>query len=59
MQLFSADTTIFVFKYYFFAHENIEKLPSKFAHNWPHFFSLLAKLPKLSKNRNPVAPKAP
>ena len=38
MQLFSADTTIFKKK---IANENIEKLPSKVAHNRPNFFSVL------------------
>ena len=38
----------------------MKKTPSKVAHNRPRpFFSLLARLPKLPKNRNPVPPKAP
>ena len=39
MQLFRADTRVFLKKkYFFFAHENIEKLPSKVAHNRPQIF---------------------
>ena len=62
MQIFSADATIFLKKNlkFFFAHQNIKKLPLKVAHNWPPtFFSVLAQLPKQPKNRNPVTPKAP
>ena len=36
------------------------KIISKAAHNRPRpFFSVLARLPKRPKNRNPVPPKAP
>ena len=44
----------------FFAPENMKKPPSKVAHNRPRpFFSVLARLPKRPKNRNPVPPKVP
>ena len=61
MQLFSEDAMVFSKKNHFiFAPENIKKLPSKVAHNRPQlFFSVLARLPKRPKNRNPVPPKAP
>jgi hypothetical protein len=37
MQLFSADDTMFLKNLkHFFSHENIEKLPSKVAHNQPN-----------------------
>ena len=37
----------------------MKKTPSKVAHNRPRtFFSVLARLPKRPKNRNPVPPKA-
>ena len=40
--------------------ENMKKTPLKVAHNWPRpFFSVLARLPKRPKNRNPVPPKVP
>ena len=40
MQLFSADTTIFLKRFFiiFFAPENMKKTSSKVAHNWPQFF---------------------
>ena len=61
MQLFSADATIFKKKINtFFATENMKKFPSKVAHKRSiPFFSVLARLPKWPKNRNPVPPKAP
>ena len=61
MQLFSADATIFLKKFNFFVVlENMKKIPSKVAHNRLRlFFSVLARLPKRPKNRNPVPPKAP
>ena len=41
MQLFCADATMF------FLHENMKKLASKVAHNWPpNFFSVLPTSPK-------------
>ena len=44
MQLFSADATIFLKKK---SYENVKKLPSKNAHNWPpFFFSVLPTVPK-------------
>ena len=59
MQLFSADATIFKKKKKI-GPENMKKPPSKVAHNRPRpFFSVLAWLPKLPKNRNPVPQKAP
>ena len=39
MQLFIADATMFLKKKnIFFAPENMKKLPSKVAHNWPRPF---------------------
>jgi hypothetical protein len=40
MELFSADATMFLMFliFFFFVHENIQKLPSKVAHNRPNFF---------------------
>ena len=47
-------------KLFFFNPENLKKPPSKVVHNWcPTFFSVLARLPKWPRNRNPVPPKAP
>jgi hypothetical protein len=44
----------------FFCPENMKKLPSKVAHNRPQtLFSVLARLPKRPKKRNPLPPKAP
>ena len=57
MQLFSTDAIVFSKKKsnFFFDPEKMKKLPSKVAHNRPlTFFSVLARLPKRPKNRNPV-----
>ena len=62
MQLFSADAIVFSKKKKEkkFNPENMKKPLSKVAHNRPPtFFSVLARLPKRPKNRNPVPPKAP
>ena len=60
MQLFIVGETIFSKKInMFFALEHTKKAPSKVAHNRPIFFSVLTRLQKRPKNRNPVPPKAP
>ena len=61
MQLFSLDAIGFTKKLKKkFDPENMKKMPSKVAHNWPPtFFYVLARLPKQPRNRNPVPPKAP
>ena len=53
MELFSVDTTLFLKNLLFFlAHDNVEKLPSKVAHNQLHFFFITANRPKTSPNLN-------
>ena len=37
-------------QYFYFAHENVKKPPSKVAHNWPHFFSVLPWAAHMAKN---------
>ena len=61
MQLFSADPIVFSKKNpNFFDVENMEKPPSKVAHDQPQLFSYaLARLTKRPRNKNPVPPKAP
>ena len=61
MQLYSADAKVFSKKLKkIFDPKNMKKSPSKVTHNWPTtFFSVLARLPKRPKNRNPVSQKAP
>ena len=48
MQIFSADATLsFLKNTFFLAHDNVEKPPSKDAHNRPQFFfSVLPTGPK-------------
>ena len=61
MQLFSVDAIVFSKKNltFCFDPENINKLPSKVAHNWPQpFFYVLARLPNWPRNRNPKPPTA-
>ena len=50
MQLFSADATIFLKRFFiiFFAPENMKKTPLKVAHNWPQIFFSIANRPKTS-----------
>ena len=43
----------------FFAHENIKNSLQKLLIIPPNFFSVLDRLSKQSRNRNPVPPKAP
>ena len=61
MQRYNVDTMMFPKKKLKNNPENIKKKTAlKFAHYQPPiFFSLLARLPKRPKNRNPVPPKAP
>ena len=59
MQLFSADSTMFLKIINIFFPENMKKPPSNVAHNQPTpFFTVLVWLLKRPKNRNPVPPKA-
>jgi hypothetical protein len=48
MQRFSTDATIF--KTFFFAHENMKKLPSKVVHNRSIFFSVLPLAAKIENS---------
>ena len=59
MQLFSLDAIGFTKNFTKkFDPENMKKLPSKVAHNWPPtFFYVLAQLPKWPKNSNPLTQK--
>ena len=62
MQVFSADAIMFSKKIQKnFDPENMKNKnpPSKVAYNRPATFSVLARLPKRLKNKNPVPPEAP
>ena len=57
MQFFSAQATTFS-KKNFFAHENMKKVPSKVAHNWPQIvFSVLARMPRIDFSYHKYVPR--
>ena len=60
MQFFSADVKVFVKNLKKkIGHENMKKVHLKVAHNRPPtFFYVLARLPKWTRSRNPLPPKA-
>ena len=48
-----------ILEIYIFAHEIMKKTPSKVAHNWPFFFSVLPTSPKSTQISYSVPKMAP